>query len=126
MMGASVDHALVQFKTLARRIFHSDPRPKAPWRCVWDLIQNLLMDSRYDPTTVQTTLQDVYGSHRRLLGSPGPSLPSLRIGLTTSDITDGQLCLFTNYRGTGRPEQPSAYRVLTPPSGQPEPYVCDV
>lgn len=126
VMGASADHALAQFKALARRIFHTDPDAKAPWRYLWDLIRNLVTDSRYDSAIVRATLQDAYGVHRRLLGTPGPSLPNLRIGLTTSDIADGQLCLFTNYRGTGRAEQLSAYRVLSPAVGQLDPFVYDV
>lgn len=117
-MGLNTSEALTKFKLLAKRIFPPINGPQTLLRVSWDLLRNIIIDSRYDSSVLDETLQTTFGG-RCLFTSA--SFPGPRVALTASHISDGQLCIFTNYRGIGCATKPSAYRVIVPqlPSEKP-------
>lgn len=117
-MGSNTSEALTKFEMLAQRIFPPAKGPQTLLQVSWDLLRNIITDNRYDSSVLDETLQTTFGG-RRLFTSANFSGP--RVALTASHISDGQLCIFTNYRGIGRATKPSAYRVIVPqvPSEEP-------
>ena len=110
--GACVDEACSKFNRLARQIFPSRPRRYTLLGQSWDLLSTLVADSRYDSGALDRALQEAFGSTRRLFDTTIPLVSGIRVALTASQVDDGSLCLFTNYRAAGRSSTWSAHSVL--------------
>ncbi|CRG92894.1 Leucine--tRNA ligase [Talaromyces islandicus] len=125
VIGSSPHHAQTKFPPLAKGVFASTPPRTAAGRA-WALVRHLLRDGRYDSSVLDRTLQEAFGRHRRLFGSANHTVVGTRVAATVSHIANGQLCLFTNYRGIGRPQETSAYQVLVPRTAAEEPRLWEV
>lgn len=110
--GACVDEACSKFNRLARQIFPSRPRRYTFLGQSWDLLSTWVADSRYDSGALDRALQEAFGPTRRLFDTTIPLVSGIRIALTASQVDDGSLCLFTNYRAAGRSSTWSAHSVL--------------
>lgn len=110
--GACVDEACSKFNRLARQIFPSRPRRYTFLGQSWDLLSTWVADSRYDSGALDRALQEAFGPTRRLFDTTIPLVSGIRIALTASQVDDGSLCLFTNYRAAGRSSTRSAHSVL--------------
>ena len=71
-----------------------------------------MADSRYDSGALDRALQEAFGPTRRLFDTTIPLVSGIRIALTASQVDDGSLCLFTNYRAARRSSTWSAHSVL--------------
>lgn len=111
--GACVDEASSKFKRLARQIFPLRPRRYTFFGQSWDFLSTWMMDSRYDSDTLDKALQEAFGPSRRLFDTAAPRVSGIRVALTASQVTDGSLCLFPNYRAAGRSNTQSAHNILT-------------
>ena len=110
--GACVDEACSKFNRLARQIFPARPRRYTFVGQSWDLLSTWMADSRYDSGALDRALQEAFGPTRRLFDTTIPLVSGIRIALTASQVDDGSLCLFTNYRAAGRSTTWSAHSVL--------------
>lgn len=111
--GASINEASSKFNSLARQIFPLRPRRYTFLGQSWDLLSTWMMDSRYDSDNLDRALQEAFGPTRRLFDTTAPLVSGIRVALTASQVTDGSLCLFPNYRAAGRSNMQSAHSILT-------------
>jgi hypothetical protein len=113
------------FKAFCERIF---AQPDSFWTMLTsplNLLANLVTDSRYDSSVLDQTLQEAFGSRRLFTSNPEQGAGT-RIAVTASRVSDGKLCLFTNYRRVSRSTDPSAYQLLVPRAGCEEPRLWEV
>lgn len=82
-----------------------------------------MADSRYDSAVLDRTVQDGFGRDRRLFDTTKPLVSGIRVALRASQVEDGSLCLFSNYRAAGRLRMSSAYGALVPKQ---EPFLWEM
>lgn len=111
--GVSINEASSKFNCLARQIFPLRPRRYTFLGQSWDFLSTWMMDSRYDSDNLDRALQEAFGPTRRLFDTTAPLVSGIRVALTASQVTDGSLCLFPNYRAAQRPNIQSAHSILT-------------
>ncbi|BAE66149.1 unnamed protein product [Aspergillus oryzae RIB40] len=121
--GANVADTRPKFDTLARQIFSRRPLWQTILGQSWGWVTAWMADSRYDSAVLDRTVQDGFGRDRRLFDTTKPLVSGIRVALTASQVEDGSLCLFSNYRAAGRPRMSSAYRALVP---EQEPFLWEI
>ncbi|KAK6810411.1 hypothetical protein RU639_013816, partial [Aspergillus parasiticus] len=121
--GANVADTHPKFDTLARQIFSRRPLWQTILGQSWGWVTAWMADSRYDSAVLDRTVQDGFGRDRRLFDTTKPLVSGIRVALTASQVEDGSLCLFSNYRAAGRLRMSSAYRALVP---EQEPFLWEI
>ena len=88
-------------------------------------LANLLNDGRHDSELLDQTLQEVYGATRRLC-DPGQISPAgCRVAVTASRISDGKVCLLTNYRGIQQLPAKSEDRLVRSQNNTDSPFLWE-
>jgi hypothetical protein len=126
IQGSPAADASEKFISLARTIFPKQPRRQTRFGQYWDLFRNWQADGRYDSGILDTTLEKAFG-HRRLFDVASPLPSGHGVAVTASHIDeDGSLCLFSNYRLSGRAEEQVSYRLIAPQEPDDEPLLWQV
>lgn len=66
------------------------------------MLLSWLADGRYDASTLEDILKEVYGTSRRLFDVTTPHVSGVKIAVTATTINDARLCIFSNYNGVGQ------------------------
>jgi hypothetical protein len=96
----SVKHCISTFDKLAKRIFVPRNHSRRSFCTrIHELFTSWLADSRYDPTVLEASLEEVYGTNCRMfdVAESGPS--GTKVAVTATTISDATLCIFSNYNG---------------------------
>ncbi|KAI9035013.1 patatin-like phospholipase family protein [Aspergillus affinis] len=109
-----VSEAHTKFEALAQQIFPLRPRRQTVLGQSWDWLMTWATDSRHNSGVLDRTLQEAFGRHHKLFDTPISLLSGVRVALTASQVEDGSLSLFTNYRSAGRSGISSSYKVIAP------------
>ncbi|EED22741.1 conserved hypothetical protein [Talaromyces stipitatus ATCC 10500] len=123
----SPEQALEAFVPFARLIFPRKQRLPGPIDFFGNLARNLLSDGSYNSETLDSILAEAFGDQRRLYEASRHSQGGCRVAITASQVEkNGELCLFTNYRGPERPEGLTSYDVMAPANVDDEPFLWQV
>ncbi|KAJ5117867.1 uncharacterized protein N7443_001773 [Penicillium atrosanguineum] len=117
--GSSVEQSFQKFPDLARKVFNSVNTSKkasailtlAKWM---KYLAGYISDSFYDSEKLESTLRAAMDPTRKMFDVSLPGYAGCRVAITTSQTTDGKVCVFANYRGVGRREGKCSYRFIVP------------
>lgn len=63
---------------------------------------------------------------RKMFDVSLPGHAGCRVAITTSQTTDGKVCVFANYRGVGRREGKFSYRFIVPKDANENPFLWEM
>lgn len=124
---SSAEKSFHRFPDFARKIFNH-PKTTSSNKCIqWVRgFIGFLKDAQYDERTLETTLKEVLGPHRRLFDSTTTHDDRSRVAVIASRTSDGKACVLANYRGVGRQAGESAYEFLEPQNDSQNPFLWEV
>lgn len=124
--AAPIDSSIERFHLLARRIFPVKKYGRFATFCkISDWLKWLLSDSKYNSSTLEDVVQEVFGTRERLFDSR-PNRERPRIGIMATTTSNSQLRIFTNYNGEARAEQGAGYSILRSERATEEPFLWEV
>lgn len=125
-----MDQSFQKFPELARKVFNSVNTSKKA-SAIFALsrwlkyLAGYISDSFYDSANLESTLQTAMDPTRKIFDVSLPGHAGCRIAITTSQTTDGKICVFANYRGIGRREGKSSYRFMVPKNADENPFLWE-
>jgi hypothetical protein len=85
-----------------------------------------ISDSFYNSENLESTLRSAMDPTRKMFDVSLPGHAGCRVAITTSQTTDGKVCVFANYRGVGRREGKFSYRFIVPKDTNENPFLWEM
>lgn len=122
----SVADCIVEFDTLARRVFYRDSRsPRSILGWLRDWFRAWLRDGFYELTPLEACLSETYGNEQRLFSPPSNGVAGTKVAVTATAISNARLCILTNYNVNDTRLNVCGYKVFRPDNSKLEPLVRD-
>jgi hypothetical protein len=104
LLRRSLSECITAFKRLATKAFSRHRRfGHSLLGRALDFLSSLLTDSTYGATEIEQCVKEAFGSDGLLFGNvkTTPGVSGIKIAVTTMTVSDSQLCILSNYNGSG-------------------------
>lgn len=97
LRGCSPERCCETFDKIVKQFFSSGRRPTTTVSKFRSYVKWWLNDAKYNSTSLETHLKDVFGAESRVFGRPVEGISGTKVAVTATSISDASTFLLANY-----------------------------